>query len=356
METIDSLFSRFVAEAMISAMRQGLAVDELLADTGVSLSQLHQPDFRLSLETGIYIIYRIYSASPINGVALRIGAQMRPSDFGHLGLAMISAPTIAAGLGKLHKLSSANALPWQFTLIEKDAQTSLILHTNDSLFKKVLLSYGVSCDGQEWHDLRRYFLEIGLMMARSSWLYAGQQVMPQPLMLHLDYPRPPYIELYQRYFDCPVYFEQASNAIVFRTPDLLVKPVGYNQDLLNYSEQQLNASSKQSKKTDSSWCNRTRVTLKHGGIPFLNAEAVAKQLNISGRVLRRHLAEEGSSFRQITQQVREELARQYLQREELSVQEVAGLLGYSETAAFSRSFKQWTGVSPVEFRISDQKQ
>jgi AraC-like DNA-binding protein len=355
MDSFTALFSRFVAEAMISGLRQGLNLDALLEETGVSLSQLHQPDFQLSTETGMYIVYRVYSMSNIPGVALRIGAQMRPSDFGHVGLAMISAPTLAASLGKLHKSPFGGNLPWEYTLIEADKRSTLILNASDTLLSRMVQISDQRVLPNAFQDARRYFLEVGLMVARSSWLYAGKQVMPTPLYVNLDFPQPPYEELYQRYFHCPVYFDQPDNAIVFRTSDLLVKPVGSNPDLLSYSEQQLDVSARRQPNIDTSWASRTRTVLKHGGVPFLDAETVARRLSVSCRVLRRHLADESTSFRLLLQQVREALARQYLERQELTILEVSNLLGYSETAAFSRSFKQWTGLSPAQYRQRIQK-
>ena len=350
MDSYNALFSRFVAEAIVSGLRQGINLDSLLQQTGISLSQLHQPDFQLPIETGIYMVYRIYSMSPIPGVALRIGAQMRPSDFGPLGLAMISAPSVASGLGKLHKLPSADQLPWNFTLIEADNRSNLFVNTNDDLLRRVLQDKNAGDIEQSLPELRRYFLEVGLMMARASWVYAGKQVMPTPLHVNVDFSQQPYLSVYQRYFNCPLFFEQSETSIVFRSADLRVKPVGSDPDLQHYSEQQLGVASRQYDQGDTSWSAKTQTVLRHGGIPFLSAETVAQRLNLSCRMLRRHLADEGTSFRQLLQQVREGLARQYLQRNELTITEVAQLLGYSETAAFSRSFKQWTGISPAQFR------
>jgi AraC-like DNA-binding protein len=68
--------------------------------------------------------------------------------------------------------------------------------------------------------------------------------------------------------------------------------------------------------------------------------------------LRRQLHAEGTSFRRLVRQVREQLACRYLRERELTVEEVARLLGYAETAPFSRAFRSWTGQSPSDFRGS----
>ncbi|NKI18703.1 helix-turn-helix transcriptional regulator [Spongiibacter sp. KMU-166] len=82
---------------------------------------------------------------------------------------------------------------------------------------------------------------------------------------------------------------------------------------------------------------------------FPSIEQVAKKLEMSTRSLRRKLQQEGTSYQDLLQEVRLGLAKQYL-RDKLSVEQIAELLGYSETSAFSRAFKGWTGKAPQEFR------
>lgn len=84
----------------------------------------------------------------------------------------------------------------------------------------------------------------------------------------------------------------------------------------------------------------------------VQATAVAKQLGISERSLRRHLAEEGASFGEVLDTLRQRLALRYLEDERVSLQQIAWLLGYSEIGAFNHSFKRWTGTSPGRARKS----
>ena len=77
---------------------------------------------------------------------------------------------------------------------------------------------------------------------------------------------------------------------------------------------------------------------------------MADVLAMSGRTLRRQLSALGSSYRQLLDQVRSDLARQYLENSNMSVEQVAQLLGYTETTNFRRAFKRWLGVSPRDYR------
>jgi AraC-like DNA-binding protein len=66
------------------------------------------------------------------------------------------------------------------------------------------------------------------------------------------------------------------------------------------------------------------------------------------RTLARRLAAEGTTFSELLADLRRRLAVEYLKDEDLSVSQVAWLVGYREIAAFSHAFKRWTGRTPSE--------
>ena len=71
-----------------------------------------------------------------------------------------------------------------------------------------------------------------------------------------------------------------------------------------------------------------------------------------GTSLQRHLLEEGTSFQQVLDDARVDVARSHLQSGQASVGEVGLLLGFSEESAFRKAFRRWTGMAPAEFRES----
>jgi len=89
------------------------------------------------------------------------------------------------------------------------------------------------------------------------------------------------------------------------------------------------------------------MALLPDGVPRI--ELVAKQLGQSGRSLQRHLQDEGTSLKELIDTLRRELSQKELRRG-ASTAEIALLLGFSETSAFNRAFKRWTGTSPVRWR------
>ena len=83
-------------------------------------------------------------------------------------------------------------------------------------------------------------------------------------------------------------------------------------------------------------------------------ERIAKELKVSTRSLQRYLAESGTSFNAIRDKVRAELAAKYLSQSSLSVEQIAELLGYSQSSAFCRSFARWYGASPLKYQKDQQ--
>lgn len=77
---------------------------------------------------------------------------------------------------------------------------------------------------------------------------------------------------------------------------------------------------------------------------------ICNRLHLSKRTLQRKLREEGSTFQQVLDETRLDLSRHYLKRSELSVEEVAYLLGFSDVSSFYRAFQNWTGQTPAAVR------
>jgi AraC-like DNA-binding protein len=95
--------------------------------------------------------------------------------------------------------------------------------------------------------------------------------------------------------------------------------------------------------------NAIAPLLPHGKA---SVEAVARQLGVSPRTLARRLGEEGTTFSDALEGLRNDLAARYLAEKEFGIAQIAWLLGYQETSAFSRAFKRWTGKAPRDIRVA----
>ena len=103
-----------------------------------------------------------------------------------------------------------------------------------------------------------------------------------------------------------------------------------------------------------------RIDVENAIAPLLphgkaRAAEIARVLGMSPRTLSRRLAAEGLTFAGVLSELRVDLARRYLQDEDLTISEVAWLLGYQEVSAFTHAFKRWTGKTPRQARSQQER-
>ena len=157
-------------------------------------------------------------------------------------------------------------------------------------------------------------------------------------------------QVYQTYFDCPIRFGAAADVLVLKTTDLDRPFSGHNPELLGMLTPAL-MSMLEEFEAHSSVGDQVKVVLKRGlasGRPELSQ--VARDLGMSERTLQRRITEEGTTFRGLLTEARQELARQLLSVPGIGIDEVAYLLGYQDTNAFYRAFREWESVTPAQWR------
>jgi AraC-like DNA-binding protein len=145
-------------------------------------------------------------------------------------------------------------------------------------------------------------------------------------------------------------FGQAADLLVFRSADLASPLRSAHPALLAVFER--HAEEQLARLDDlGPLARRTLAAITarlRGGLPVLGE--VASELAQSARNLQRGLAAEGTSFQDLLERARRELALGQLAATSSSVAEVAFLVGFSDASAFTRAFRRWTGQAPSEWR------
>lgn len=157
--------------------------------------------------------------------------------------------------------------------------------------------------------------------------------------------------LYEAFFRCPVEFETEADQIIF-SDEVFVQPLrSHNPEMLSLLEPALDAALHENQTR--AWTSLVQRHLRNrlAGQALTMAD-VAHELNISTRTLQRRLADEGTKFQGILEQVRHQLAQHYLSLSQLDINEIAHLLGYEEASSFHRAFQHWEGTSPGQWRTS----
>jgi AraC-like DNA-binding protein len=155
---------------------------------------------------------------------------------------------------------------------------------------------------------------------------------------------------YERVFGAPVRFGAPHDALFAAAADLKValrtaRPVGFVRAL----EQKLHEAVDSGDDCDVS--NRVRdllaAKLESG---LVSIAEVAQTLDLSTRTLMRRLADNGTGYQQLLDEVRSQRARQYLIDTDLSIGDISALLAFTEVSAFNRAFRRWCGHAPSTFR------
>lgn len=95
---------------------------------------------------------------------------------------------------------------------------------------------------------------------------------------------------------------------------------------------------------------RVNESFKAIAVKEISQESIARHLHMSSRTLNRKLRQEGVSFRRLFDKYRLELSLTLLNQNEYNITSIAYELGFSDSSAFSRAFKKWTGQAPTELK------
>jgi AraC-like DNA-binding protein len=150
------------------------------------------------------------------------------------------------------------------------------------------------------------------------------------------------------FFACPVRTGAARNCLWFEEEDLKKPFLTHNPRMLSALIPHLGATASAPIRAPLARVREAIAGNLKGQRPRL--QAIARSVAMSTRAMQRLLQENGTSFRQVLDDVRNQHAREYLSSTSFSDQEVSFLLGYDDPSSFYRAFRSWTGSSPSEFR------
>lgn len=174
----------------------------------------------------------------------------------------------------------------------------------------------------------------------------------KPIAVNFVHPEPPCSEKYFDLFRSSVYFSASRDSISFSSTDVDKHLPGSNPHLASINDKIIINYMSNLEKEDIIHCVKACIIdlFQSGDVVFTK---VAKIIGMSERSLQRRLKEEETTFRAVLDEIRKELAVNYVRDLDIPLSEIAFILGFSDQSAFSRSFKRLTGMPPSEARSKE---
>ncbi len=268
----------------------------------------------------------------VTALPIRVGASMRCDEYGALGLAWKSAPTL---LGSFRRVERYARL-W----------TSVVEYELHPTPRGVI--FMLQRQGE-----RRLGLRLSNEATLASAVSISRQVSPvpfNPLEVHLKHAPPATLEHHEDYFGCPIHFRSDFDGLVIASAALdqpnTLGDEGITQFLLSHLDAELSQIGDED--TIEMRARKAIARSLSDGVPRM--PDVAKGLGMSARSFHRRLSEHGLTFQTLTEDTRRSLAEELLKDGRHSLSDVAFLTGFSEQSSFTRAFKRWMGRTPASYR------
>ncbi|MBS2019040.1 MAG: AraC family transcriptional regulator [Deltaproteobacteria bacterium] len=324
-----------VGRAILAAAgERGIAAEDLARAAGLDLDLLQDADGRASAASMARLWEEAGRMSGDEAFGLRVGRSSHASAMPLAGRLIAASPTLGEGLARI----------MAYYRVFNDVHPAEVVVDGDDVVARVLTKAIPIA-------LPRHAIEFAF-----SWFVGvASFALGEPVALSsvsFEHPAPRDPSEHAATFGCPVAFDARETS--FRAPRALferptARPDPYLVELLESHAQILFA-----KLPDrASLVARVRAIVAEL-LPRGDAgvELAAEALGSSPRTLQRKLREEGTSFSDVVDEVRCDLAKDHLRQGARPIAEVALLVGFSDQTAFHRAFVRWTGKTPGDFRRS----
>lgn len=301
---------------------------------GVDLSDVHDPNVRYSTELMSPLWDAAVKLSDDPLFAVRAGNFVTPSTFHALSVSMWMSGSLREALLCMERYSRIFSTAGVNEVVEDESTLVYYsrLHRDN--------------DGKMAAENHAHEASVSAVLTLLRSLY-GASLQAKKVELVLD--KSEYAEDYAAFFGCPVSFGHDAISLHFDREIMNSTLVTANTELLAHNQMlMLDYLNRLDEGDIVSRVCTCLVELLPMGEP--SRETVAEALNISLRSLQRKLQEEGTSYKELLDRVRQDLARQFIVQSHLSLGEISFRLGFATNSSFARAFKRWMGVPPGEYR------
>jgi AraC-like DNA-binding protein len=324
----------------------GIRLSTLCERVGIEPSDLVDPESRMPVSRFVELLELAAQRSNDDVLGLHLCSRQPLSSLGEVADIFLRAPDILTAIR-----SGTECMP----LHQEGALLELTIEGRFAICAyRVRSPFLVDCRQNTEMAVARMLRFARAITHRADFV---------PSAVYFEHPAPRDVSEHRRVFGAPVYFSQPCSGLVFPR-ELLYRPTGRNggDTLRRVPLRATVPVMEPSARTVPSRTSALRAdaldlrTALRSYITRAIRQGRASIIDCAGafgwhvRTLQRRLAAEGTTFDQLLEATRYELALHYLKQTHLSLTEIAELLGYAELSTFSRAFRRWSGRSPLAHR------
>lgn len=309
----------------------GLDAVGIARQAGIDLDAIPEPSARIDVDRIDALLGVVIPLIQEPAFGLQASRCWHPTNLGVLGHAWITSSTLRSGLNRMARYNRLVGERGVTSVEQTDQGIKVCFNDNrDSPAVAAVVA-----------DIA---ISILLDMCRMN---AGAAL--RPVQASLRRSQPAASDVYERFFGCPVRFGAAENAFVLASADVDRLLPSSNRQLASMFDRMLAEEVARLDKSDVvARCKAALLENLCSG--EICEEDTAQRLHMSPRTLQRKLSQAGTTYMQLVDDTRREIALRYIDDPLLSITDITFLLGFSYPSAFTRAYKRWTGKTPTESR------
>jgi len=330
-----SVSMAFVRGMLGGVRAKGLSVQPFLAAAGIDESLLEQASARVTGEQYVALFREITHRLNDDG----LGFFSRQLRAGSLAL------MVRSGMGAENLQVCMRRFGRTFALLQDDVHLTLRREG-----KLAGLQLHFSTADTRYPDFMHELL-LRIFWRLMAWFVGGKLPARR---FDLAFDCPPYAGSYRNVLPCELRFQQLHSGVWFDS-EYLSHPVRRDEAAFRAFMQDAQTNIILPRRKDDEVAARVRECLQQSMPVWLDLSAAAHALHMSVSTLHRNLSQEGTTFQTLKDELRRDIAISRLITTNVSLGALATELGFSDSAAFQRAFKCWTGSPPGEYRRSSER-
>lgn len=331
-----SVSAHFVTAALGGARRKNFDTEAMLRAADIPPELIQDPQARVSGHQYTLLMQTIWATMQDEFMGF-MESPSKPGTFATMCYLVIRCHNLRAVFQRASAFYNLFEKPLYLALSEQDELATLTIETEAQIY-------------DPHHFLQESLLVIWHRLA--CWL-TGHQI--ELTTSCFSYPAPNHVKEYRHLFNSPLQFNQPKTGISFHKRYLDL-PVLRDERALKQFLKTSPADLLAKPDGSSTYAARIRAIISRDfNVTVPDFEQIAQQINVSPQTLRRRLKEENTSYQEIKDQLRRDIAIHHLSRNELSINDIALRVGFTEPSTFHRAFKKWTGMTPGAYRAGAER-